>query len=69
MALANTIWAPDIPAPSALKDWLAQLFATVDSKSPDSGEQLAMLYSANAVVYGLHGKSEGSEGQKFTHHG
>ncbi|OQV00122.1 hypothetical protein CLAIMM_05660 [Cladophialophora immunda] len=64
MALANTIWPPDLPVPLALRDWLEHLFTTVDSKSPGSGEQLAALYAPDATVFGMHGKAEGSEGQQ-----
>ncbi|KIW90895.1 uncharacterized protein Z519_08678 [Cladophialophora bantiana CBS 173.52] len=64
MSLANTIWSSDIPVPTALRDWLEQLFTTVDSKSSDSGELLAALYTPNATVFGLHGNAEGSEAIK-----
>lgn len=67
MALANTIWPAGLPAPSGLKRWLATLFETVDSKAPDSGDKLAALYSADGVVYGLHGRSEGSQGTSNQH--
>lgn len=67
MALANTIWPAGLPAPSGLKTWLATLFETVDSKAPDSGDKLAALYSADGIVYGLHGKSEGSQGMSTKH--
>lgn len=62
-ALTNTIWPSDLPAPAGLKPWLEKLFAIVDSKAPDSGDKLAAIYSANAVLYGMHGKSEGTKGE------
>ncbi|RSL58709.1 hypothetical protein CEP54_007601 [Fusarium duplospermum] len=61
MALQNTIWAADQPPPEGVKSWLATLYATVDSTADDSGTKLASLYTADAVVCGLHGKSEGTE--------
>ncbi|OQU95839.1 hypothetical protein CLAIMM_02004 isoform 1 [Cladophialophora immunda] len=60
-ALTNTIWPEGLPPPPALQSWLSKLFETVDSKAPDSGEQLAGLYADNAVIYGMHGRSEGKE--------
>ncbi|KAF3009196.1 hypothetical protein E8E14_006300 [Neopestalotiopsis sp. 37M] len=64
MALNNTIWPVDLAAPENIKSWLAKLFATVDSKDPESGAVLASLYTKDAIVYGLHGKSEGTEAIK-----
>ncbi|RMJ08347.1 hypothetical protein CDV36_012043 [Fusarium kuroshium] len=61
MALNNTVWPADLPPPESTKAWLAKLYATVDSKDADSGAKLASLYTSDAVVYGLHGKSEGTE--------
>ncbi|KAH7231408.1 uncharacterized protein BKA55DRAFT_696327 [Fusarium redolens] len=61
MALQNSIWPLDLPAPKGIKTWLATLFATVGAKEPDSGAKLANLYTSDVVVYGLHGKSEGTE--------
>lgn len=62
MALNNTIWPVALATPENIKSWLAKLFATVDSKDPESGAMLASLYTEDAIVYGLHGKSEGTEG-------
>ncbi|KAH6697411.1 hypothetical protein F5X68DRAFT_226786 [Plectosphaerella plurivora] len=61
MALRNTVWPFDIPAPDPIKKWLGDLYETVDSKDSDSGTKLASLYSEDAVVYGMHGKSEGTQ--------
>ncbi|KAF5026979.1 hypothetical protein F66182_1009 [Fusarium sp. NRRL 66182] len=61
MALEHTVWPKDLAPPKNIEHWLATLYATVDSKDPDSGAQLASLYTKDAVVYGLHGKSEGTE--------
>lgn len=63
MALNNTIWPSDLPAPPAVHSWLSSLFATVDSKAPDSGDKLASLYTANATVYGMHGAAVGTKGE------
>lgn len=65
MALNSTIWPADLPPPESTKSWLGSLFATVDSKDPNSGAQLASLYTEDAVVYGLHGKVEGKEGKTY----
>ncbi|KAM5346083.1 hypothetical protein ACJ41O_009088 [Fusarium nematophilum] len=61
MALQSTVWPADLHPPEGIKSWLGTLYATVDSKAPDSGTKLANLYTSDAVVYGLHGKSEGTE--------
>ena len=65
MALNNTKWPSDIPAPAALKTWLGKVFEAVDSKAPDSGDQLAALYAPNGVMHGMGGKAEGTKGENF----
>jgi hypothetical protein len=64
MSLANTIWPPDLPVPQALRDWLSELFMTVDSKAENSGEKLAALFTSDGIMYGMQGKAVGSEGKR-----
>jgi hypothetical protein len=64
MSLTSTIWPLNLPVPQALRDWLSELFMTVDSKAESSGEKLAALFTSDGVMYGMQGKAVGSEGKK-----
>jgi hypothetical protein len=62
MALTNTIWPSHILAPPEVKQWLSDLYETVDSKADDSGTKLAALFAENGTMHGMSGQAVGREG-------
>jgi len=57
--MAQTIW-PEGAVPPAVKTWLETLYTLVDSKDPSAPKRVAALYTEDAVVYGMAGKSIGT---------
>jgi hypothetical protein len=49
-------------ASTEVKQWLSDLYETVDSKEDDCGTKLAALFTDDAIMHGMSGQAVGKEG-------